>query len=66
MIDIEGADKKVKQMDGLLSSIERLLKKHWLILLVVLLGFCGYWVWTTPDVPMTDQTTSNSDSTSQQ
>lgn len=49
MIDIEGTDKKVKQVDSLLTSITALLKKHWLILIVIAIGVLCYWLTTYPD-----------------
>ena len=33
MIDIEDTEKKVKQVDSLLTTITNVLKKHWLVLI---------------------------------
>ncbi len=51
-VDIEGTEKKVKQVDSLLTSLTNLLKKHWLILmfLTVLTGL--YFIWSLPDEPV--------------
>lgn len=48
-MDIEGADKKVKQVDSLLTSITKLLKTHWIILIVLALGVFIYFSYLTPD-----------------
>lgn len=50
MIDIEGADKKVKQIDGLFTSIEKLFKKHWLTIIILIFVAFGYYLFKTlPD-----------------
>lgn len=57
MIDIEGTDKKVKQVDNLLTSITTLLKKHWLVLILISIGAIGYWAFNLPDVPAEEVST---------
>ncbi len=52
MINIEDTDKKVKQVDGLLTSITNLIKKHWLLLLFILIIAFGYWAWNLPPEPV--------------
>ncbi len=49
MLNIEDADKKVQQVDSLLTSITKLLKKHWLILIFISILAFGYWVWNLPE-----------------
>jgi hypothetical protein len=42
MLDIEKGEKKLKQADSFLTTLTKLLKKHWLILLILLVGFLVY------------------------
>lgn len=57
MIDIEETDKKVKQVDNLLTTITSVLKKHWLVLIFLSVIGIGYWVFTLPEtteIPVDD------------
>lgn len=49
MIDIEGTNKKVKQLDSLLTSIATLLKKHWILVIVLSIGALTYLITTLAD-----------------
>lgn len=48
-MDIEGGEKKLNQVDSFLTTLTKVLKKHWLILLLI--GFCAfiYWAFNLPD-----------------
>lgn len=48
-MDIENADKKVKQIDKLLTDITKLLKTHWVIIIVLALGVFIYYSYLAPD-----------------
>jgi hypothetical protein len=48
-MNIEDADKKVKQVDSLLTSITKLFKTHWVILIVLALGVFIYFSYLAPD-----------------
>lgn len=54
MSKIEDADKRVKEIDSLFTSIEKLFKKHWLLILILAFGALGYFLFTT----MPDQNSS--------
>ena len=56
MLNIEDADKKVQQVDSLLTSITKLLKKHWLILILISIIAFGYWAWNLPETEPVDET----------
>jgi hypothetical protein len=48
-MDIEGGEKKLHQVDSFLTTLTKLLKKHWLILTIGLLGFGVYEIVNMPD-----------------
>lgn len=52
MIDIEDTEKKVKQVDSLLTTITNVLKKHWLVLIFLSILGIGYWAFNLPDTPV--------------
>lgn len=43
---IKDAENQLDQADSFLTKLEKLLKKHWLILLIMLLGYGVYWIFT--------------------
>lgn len=63
MFSIENALKIVKQLDNLLTAITKLIKKHWLILIVIALIALGYWIYNLPEVPVDQVVPSQVDST---
>ena len=46
-MDIKGAEDKLDDADSFLTKLEKLLKKHWLILLLILVGYFIYWSLTS-------------------
>lgn len=56
MINIEDTENKVKQVDSLLTTITNLIKKHWLLLLFIVIIAFGYWVWNMPEPEVTEPT----------
>lgn len=63
MLNIEDADKKVQQVDSLLTSITKLLKKHWLILIFIAIIAFGYWAWNLPEEEALPETETEVDET---
>ena len=53
MLDVEGTAKTVKNVDKLLTNITNLIKKHWMIIIIILIGVAGYFVWNYQDTPTT-------------
>jgi len=49
-MDIENAEKKLSAIDRFLTALKLVLKKHWGILLLILLGLFIYWVTTLPPI----------------
>jgi uncharacterized protein YejL (UPF0352 family) len=41
-MDIKGTEEKLNQVDSLLTTLTKILKKHWLILSLILLGTFVY------------------------
>lgn len=48
-MDIKGTEDKINQVDSLLTTITKVLKKHWLILILLLFGFGVYNIWNSED-----------------
>lgn len=48
-MDLENAEKKLNQVDRLLTTLTRILKKHWLILLLIVVGIGVYYFITAED-----------------
>ncbi len=48
-MDIKGSEEKLKAVDSLLTTLTNLLKKHWIILTLILIGGFFYWAATLPD-----------------
>lgn len=57
MIDIPETEKKVNQIDSLLTSITKVLKKHWIIISLILVGTFFYFVITAPDEEVYEEDT---------
>lgn len=55
-MDIKGAENKLEQADSFLTRLEKLFKKHWFTLLLILVGYFFYWAFTT-DFPEESTTT---------
>ena len=51
MIDLEKGEKKLDQVDGILTKLTKILKKHWLILLIIGLCVGLYFLFTAESVP---------------
>jgi hypothetical protein len=49
MVDLEEGEEKLKKADSFLTTLTNLLKKHWLILLLLLLGYGVYSLFTMED-----------------
>lgn len=49
-MDIDNAEKKLGSLDRFLTTLKDVLKKHWGILIVILIGFFIYWIFTLPPV----------------
>lgn len=60
-MDIQDGEKKINQLDSFLTALEKLLKKHWLILLLIGMGAFIYWAWNLPE-----SSTSNEQQTTEQ
>ena len=58
-MDIKGTEDKLNQVDSLLSTLTKVVKKHWIILLIILFGLFIYWAFNLPD------DNNNSDNTEQ-
>lgn len=58
-MDIKGTEDKLNQVDSLLSTLTKVVKKHWIILLIILFGLFIYWTFNLPD------DNKNSDNTEQ-
>lgn len=48
-MDIKNTEDKINQVDSLLTTITKVLKKHWLILLLSLMGYGMYAIMTSDD-----------------
>lgn len=48
-MDIKGAEDKLNQVDSLLTTLTKVLKKHWILLLLILAGVAVYYCWTSID-----------------
>lgn len=46
-MDIKDAETKLDDADNFLTKLEKLLKKHWLILLLMLVAYFIYWALTS-------------------
>jgi hypothetical protein len=46
-MEIKDAEKTIDQADSFLTKLKNLLKKHWGILLILLVGYFIYWSLTT-------------------
>lgn len=53
-MDIKGSEEKLNQVDSFLTTLTKVLKKHWLILTLLLIGFFFYWALNS-DVPVTEE-----------
>lgn len=49
-MEIKDAEKTIDQADSFLTKLKALLKKHWGILTILLIGYFFYWALTT-DLP---------------
>lgn len=49
-MDIEGAENKLNQVDSLLTTFTKILKKHWIIITLLLIAGFIYWVVNLPPV----------------
>lgn len=47
-------EKHIDKADGVLTKLKLLLKKHWGILLLILLGWCIYLIANLEDIPPVD------------
>ena len=63
MLDIEGADKKVKAFDKLLTDVKSLLRKHWLILIVLTIIVGAYFSWDSNPLSPASSTKTETDTT---
>jgi len=54
-MDIKGSEEKLNQVDSFLTTLTRVLKKHWLILTLLLVGFFFYWALTSEDPIVEDE-----------
>lgn len=45
-MNIKGTENWLKSVDSLLTTLTNLLKKHWLILIILSILALGYYVWT--------------------
>ena len=50
MINIEDGEKKLKQADSFLTTLENIIKKHWWLLLLIGFGWFIYWAFNLPPV----------------
>ena len=46
-MDLKNVEKTIDQADSFLTKLKNLLKKHWGILLILLVGYFFYWAFTT-------------------
>lgn len=53
-MDIKSAEKQLKHADSFLTTLTRILKKHWLILLLILFGWFIYWALTDDEIQQED------------
>lgn len=49
-MDLEDADKKVNQLDKLLTDVTIVLKKHWILISILLFACFVYSVWTDDSI----------------
>jgi hypothetical protein len=49
-MEIKGAEKRLDQADSFLTTLKRVLKKHWGIIILILIGFFFYWALTSEDI----------------
>jgi hypothetical protein len=49
-MDIDSAEKKLTSLDKFLTTLKVILKKHWGIITIILIGLFFYWVSTLPPV----------------
>jgi hypothetical protein len=54
-LDIDKATENVGKIDNFLTSLKGLLKKHFGIIIILLLGALGYWFWTLVDAEVENQ-----------
>jgi hypothetical protein len=55
MIDLDKGSEQLDKADGFLTKLSKLLKKHWIILLLLALGAGVYYV-VTDDTPIDEPT----------
>jgi len=60
-INEKEVEKKIGAIDALLTGVGRLLKKHWLVLIIIGVGWLFWWGWNNPEqeiapVGLTDTT----------
>ena len=46
-MDIKGVEKNLNDVDSLLTTLGKVLKKHWKLLLLIAVCYSIYWIWTT-------------------
>lgn len=49
MMDITNSEKQLNQVDRFLTTLTKVLKKHWIVLILIALGALGYWLVNLPD-----------------
>ena len=54
-MNIKKAEKKLKDVDSFLTTLGRILKKHWKILAFILFCYLVYEMWTMEDEYITDE-----------
>jgi type II secretory pathway component PulF len=54
-MNIKSAEQKLHQVDSFLTTLTKLLKKHWLILLLILFCASVYFVWNYEELDETEQ-----------
>lgn len=48
-MNLKDTEEKLKEVDSLLTTLTKLLKKHWIVLLLILLAWTGYFIWNYDD-----------------
>jgi hypothetical protein len=54
-MDINDATKNVNKVDKFLTAAEKTIKKHWLILMFIIIGVFVYWAWNLPEAVVEEE-----------
>lgn len=54
-MNLDSVDKNLSKVDSILSKVKVILRKHWGLLLAIVLALAVYFVWTYEEEPSVDE-----------